>query len=59
MHEVQLKTCALDVFWMPMHIELLGGNEYWTFEGDDNGYWALRGVNDGWALTCANVYLAF
>jgi hypothetical protein len=61
MHEVQVKTCALDVFffWMPMHTELLGANGYWAFGGDDNGYWALTGANDGWALTCANGYLAF
>jgi hypothetical protein len=56
---VQLKTCALDVFWMPMHPELLGANGYWAFWGDDNGYWALTGVNDGWALTCADGYWAF
>jgi hypothetical protein len=50
MHEVQVKTRALDVFLMPMHTELLGVNGYWAFGGDDNEYWAL---------TCADGYWAF
>jgi hypothetical protein len=38
-HEVQVKTCALD-FFMPMHTELLGANEYWALTGA-SGYWAF------------------
>jgi hypothetical protein len=48
MHEVQVKTCALDFFWMPMHTELLGVNGYWAFGGDNNGYWDLTGANRYW-----------
>jgi hypothetical protein len=39
-HEVQVKTCALDVFFMPMHTELLGANEYWALTGA-SGYWTF------------------
>jgi hypothetical protein len=33
MHEVQVMTCALDVFWVPMYTKLLGANGYWAFGG--------------------------